>query len=71
MKRNKTILEIIGTHWIENRRVKKDLKTLKEGKCTQCRSKVGNTCCKQLKTKTKIANKQTKLGRHFTIQVVR
>ena len=32
-KRNKNIPEIIGTHWIENGGVKKDLKVLKEGKC--------------------------------------
>ena len=43
--------KIIGTHWIENGRVKKNLKTLKEGKCTPCRSKAGNICCKQVKTK--------------------
>ena len=30
-KRNKNIQKIIGTHWIENKRVKKNLKTLKEG----------------------------------------
>ena len=35
-------------------------------------SKAGNTCCKQLKTTTTFkANKQTKLGRYFTIQIVR
>ena len=31
-KPNKTIQEIIGTHWIKHGRVKKDLKILKEGK---------------------------------------
>ena len=50
-KRNRNMNEIIGTHWIENGRVKKNLKTLKEGKCTPCRSKAGNICCKQIKTK--------------------
>ena len=29
--------EIIGTHCFENERIKKDLKALKEGKCTPCR----------------------------------
>ena len=32
-KQSKNIQEIIETHWIENRRVKKNLKTSKEGKC--------------------------------------
>ena len=41
-KQNKNIPEIIGTYWIENRRVKKDLKSLREGKCTPCRAKTGN-----------------------------
>ena len=31
-KQNKNIQEIIGLHWIENGRVKKNLKTWKEGK---------------------------------------
>ena len=44
--------EIIGTHWIENGRVKKNLKTLKEGKCTPCRSKAGTICWKQVRTTT-------------------
>ena len=30
------------THCIEHGRVKKDSKTLKEGKCTSCRSKARN-----------------------------
>ena len=29
------IQEIIGTQWVENGRVKKNLKALKEGKCTK------------------------------------
>ena len=45
-KRNKNIQEVIGTHWIEHGRVKKYLKTLKEGKWTPCRPKAGNICCK-------------------------
>ena len=32
-KQSKNIQEIIETHWIENRRVKKNLKTSKEDKC--------------------------------------
>ena len=51
-KRNKNILQITGTHWTENGWSKKDLKTLKEGKCTPCLSKAGNTCCKQIKITT-------------------
>ena len=43
-KRNKNIQEIIGTRWIENGRIKKDLKTLKEGKCTFYQSKSRNIC---------------------------
>ena len=58
-KRNKNIQKIIGTHWIENKRVKKNLKTLKEGKCTPCTSKAGNICCKQVKTTTIFKNQQT------------
>ena len=49
-KQNKNIKEIIGTHRIENARVKKDLKSLNEDKCTPCRSEAENICCKQLKT---------------------
>ena len=51
-KRNKNLQEITGTHCKENERVKKGLKTLKEGKCTPCRPcrpKAGNIYCKQLK----------------------
>ena len=58
-KRNKNIQETIGTHWIENRRVKKNLKTLKEGKPTPCRSKARNVCCKQVKTITIFKRQQT------------
>ena len=50
--------EIIGTHWIENGRVKKNLKTLKEGKCTPCRSKAGTICCKQVRTTTTFKSQQ-------------
>ena len=49
---------IIGTHWIENGRVKKDLRPLKEGKCTPCRSKAGNIFCKKVKTTTTFKSKQ-------------
>ena len=35
-KQNKNFQDIIGTHWRENGRVKKDLKVLKEGKCIPC-----------------------------------
>ena len=31
----------------------------KEGKCTPCRSKTGNVCCKQVKTATTFKSKQT------------
>ena len=58
-KRNKNIQKIIGTHWIENKRVKKNLKTLKEGKCTPCTSKAGNICCKQVKTTAIFKNQPT------------
>ena len=51
---------MIGTHWIENGRVKKNLKALKEGKCTPWRSKAWNTCCKQVKTTTTFKTQQTK-----------
>ena len=44
---------------MENERVNKNLKTLKEGKCTPCRSKVGNICCKQVKTTTTFKSQQT------------
>ena len=59
LKRSKNIQEIIETHWIENGAVKKDLKTLEERKCTSCRSKAGNICCKQVKTTTTIKSQQT------------
>ena len=74
-QQNKKIQEIIGRHWIENGRVNKNLKTLKEGKCTPCRSKAGNICCKQVKTTTRFKSQQKKkkrkIGRCFTIQTVR
>ena len=57
-KQNKKIQEIIGRHWIENVRVNK--KTLKEGKCTPCRSKAGNLCCKQVKITTRFKSQQKK-----------
>ena len=61
---NKNIQEIIGTHWIENVRVQKDLKTLSEGNCTPCSSKAGHICWKQVKIQQHLrANKQTKLRR--------
>ena len=41
------------------RKVKKDLKILKEGKCTSCKSKAGNICCQQVKTTTKFKSEQT------------
>ena len=44
--KKKNTQEIIVTHWVENRRIKKNLKTLKEGKCTLCRTKTGNICYK-------------------------
>ena len=56
--RNKNIQEIFWTHWIEHGRVKKELKNLKEGKCTPCRSKAGNICCKQVKTTTTFKGQQ-------------
>ena len=58
-KRSKNIQEIIGLHWIENGRVKKDLKTLKEGKCTSFSSKAGDICCKQIKTTATFKSQQT------------
>ena len=57
-KQNKKIQEIIGRHWIENGRVNKE--TLKEGKCTPCRSKAGNICCKQVKITTRFKSQQKK-----------
>ena len=55
-----TSIKIIGTHWIKNGRVKKDLKTLKADKCTPCRSKAGNICCKQVKTTATFKSQQTR-----------
>ena len=51
--------EIIGTQQIENGRLKKDLKALKEGKCTTYRPKAGNICCKQMKTTAAFQKQQT------------
>ena len=66
------IQEIIGTQWVENGRVKKNLKALKEGKCTPCRSKAGNICCNQMKTTAIFKRQQTsKNCCYFTIQSVR
>ena len=68
----KNIQENIGTHWIENGRVKEDKKNLKEYKCAPCSSKVTNICCKQVKTTIIFKNqKQAKLERYFTIQIAR
>ena len=66
------IQETFGTSWIENGRVKKYLKTLKEDKCTACRSKTGNIHANKWKLQQySRANKQTKILRYFTIQIVR
>lgn len=74
-KQNKNIQENIGTHWLENGRVKKDFKILKEGKCTSCKPKAGNICCKQVKTtatiKTHQTNKTWKIFHNTAIQYVR
>ena len=66
-KRNKKIQEIIGRHWIENGRVNKNLKTLKEGKCTPYRSKAGNICCKQVKTTTRFKSQQQQKKKNWKI----
>ena len=44
---------------MENGRVKKDLKTLQEDKCTPRRSEAGNICCKQVKTTATFKSQQT------------
>ena len=64
-KQNKNIQKIIGIHWIENVRVKKDLKTLKEGKCTPCWSKAGNICCKKVKKTTFKSHKTNQTWKIF------
>ena len=58
-KRHKNIQDLIGTHEIENGSVKKDLKALKEGQRTPCRSKAGNISYKKVKTTTTFKNQQT------------
>ena len=64
-KQNKNIQKIIGIHWIENVRVKKDLKTLKEGKCTPCWSKAGNICYKKVKNTTFKSHKTNQTWKIF------
>ena len=59
-KRKKNIQEIIGIYRIENGSVKKDLKTLKVGKCTPWRPKAGNICGKQVTTTTTFKSQQAK-----------
>ena len=63
---------MIGTHWIENGRVKKNLKALKEGKCDHGGQKLEIHVASKLKLQQRSrTNKQRKPGRYFTIQTVR
>ena len=68
-KRNKKIQEIIGRHWIENERVNKNLKTLKEGKIKSWKYMLQTSeNYNKIQEPTK---KKTKIRRYFTIQTVR
>ena len=40
--------------------MEESIKTSQEGKCTPCRSKAGNICCKQVKTTTRFKSQQKK-----------
>lgn len=51
--------KIIGMQWIENERVKKGLKPLKEGKYTSCSTENGNICCRQVKITTSFKSQQS------------
>ena len=55
----KNLQEIIWIHWTENRRIKKCFQSLEEGRCTPCRSKTGDICCKQVKSTISFKCQQT------------
>ena len=58
-RRNPNLRQLIGQHRIENGKVVKK-KTKSTGKCTPCRSKQGNKCCKQVKGTSIFRNRFTK-----------
>ena len=45
-KQNRILKEVIGNHWIRNRRVNKRLRLVEDDKHTLCRSKSRNICYK-------------------------
>ena len=55
-KRNPNLKQLIGSYKIENGKVmKRGIKTI--GKCTPCFSKLGNKCCKQIKSTSTFKNR--------------
>ena len=71
-KQNKNIQKFIGARWIKNKRVKKDLKTLKKVNAYHAGQKLKIYVANKWKLQQHSrANKQTKLGRYFTTQTVR
>ena len=55
-KRNPNLHQLIGGHRIEHGKVVKRTKKV-QGKCTPCRSKQGNKCCKQMKSTMTFSNR--------------
>ena len=63
-KRNPNLKQLLGGHMIENGKVLKRNKDT-EGSCAPCRSKIGNKCCKQMKTTSTFQNRIS--GKNFKI----
>ena len=57
-RRNPNLRQLLGGNKIENNKVVKKLPRT-PGKCTPCRSKLGNKCCKQLKSTSTFKNRHT------------
>jgi len=57
-RRNPNLQQLLGGHKIENGKVVKPKQNF-EGSCAPCRSKIGNKCCRQMKTTSTFRNRDT------------
>ena len=58
-RRNKNLKDIIGQTTLRNNKVMRKNKTLTPGKCSPCRSRYNNLCCKQVESTTVFTSHQT------------
>ena len=58
-RRNKNLKDIIGQTTLRNNKVVRKNKTLTPGKCSPCRSRYNNLCCKQVESTTVFTSHQT------------